>query len=57
MRLGDAAHSDEDLGEFIPGGIIDDACLRQIEDALEDAFILEIPYRDYCGSDECRELK
>ena len=37
MRLGDAAHSNEDLGEFIPGGIIDDACLRQIEDALEDA--------------------
>ena len=28
-----------------------------IEDALEDAFILEIPYRDYCGSYECRELK
>lgn len=28
-----------------------------IEDALEDAFILEIPYRDYCGSEECQELQ
>ena len=37
MRFRDAAHAHEDLGEFIPGGIIDDACLRQIEDALEDS--------------------
>ena len=35
--LGDAADADEDLGNFIPGGIVDDTRLPKVKDTLKGA--------------------
>ncbi len=36
-RLGDSGNSHEDFGYFIPGSVVGDACLGQVEDPLENA--------------------